>query len=158
VTAAGAWTRAMVTAVVVLAVDQAAKQLATNAVARGAREHVVLFLDFVNVRNTGVAFGALQGGGLIVGALVIVALAALLVFFARHATRPLTWLPVGLLLGGALGNALDRVRLGGVVDYLKVPNWPAFNLADVAITVGVVLLIIVIERAARDEDAAARPA
>lgn len=157
-TAAGAWTRALITAAIVLAADQAAKQLAIDAVARGAREDFFLFLDLVNVRNSGVAFGALQNGGIIVGVVVGLALIALLVFFSRHATRPMAWLPVGLLLGGALGNAVDRIRIGAVVDYLKLPNWPAFNLADVAITVGVVLLVIVIERTARDEDAAPSPA
>lgn len=155
---AGAWTRALMTAAVVLAADQVAKQLAVDAVARGAREDFFLFLDLVNVRNSGVAFGALQNGGIIVGIVVGLALIALLIFFSRHATRPLAWLPVGLLLGGALGNAVDRIRIGAVVDYLKLPNWPAFNLADVAITVGVILLVIVIERNARDEHAAPSPA
>ncbi len=156
-TATGAWVRALITAAVVLAADQLTKQLAIDAIARGTREDFFLFLDLVNVRNTGVAFGALQNGGLIVGAVVALALVALLAFFARNATRPLAWLPVGLLLGGALGNVIDRIRIGAVIDYLKVPNWPAFNLADVSITVGVILLVIVIERGAR-EDAAARPA
>ncbi len=157
-TAAGAWTRALITAAIVLSADQVTKQLAIDAVARGARENFFLFLDLVNVRNTGVAFGALQNGGIIVGVVVAIALVALLVFFARHATLPLAWLPVGLLLGGALGNAIDRMRIGAVIDFLKVPNWPAFNLADVAITVGVVLLVIVIERSSRDGDAAPSPA
>lgn len=157
-TASAAWLRVVLTAAVVLVADQVAKQLVINGVARGGREHLVLFVDLVNVRNSGVAFGALQNGGLLVGVVVAVALVALLVYFSRNATRPWAWLPVGMLLGGALGNAIDRVRIGAVVDYLKVPHWPAFNLADVAITVGVILLVVVIERAARDEDAAARPA
>lgn len=157
-TAAGGWVRAGVTAALVLAADQATKQWAISAVERGGREQLVWFVDLVNVRNTGVAFGALQDGGAIVGIVVGLALAALLVFFARHASRPLTWLPVGLLLGGALGNALDRIRIGAVIDYVKLPNWPAFNLADIAITVGVILLVVVIERAAREDDAARRSA
>lgn len=157
-TAAGGWARAGATAALVLAADQAAKQWAISAVERGGREELLWFVDLVNVRNTGVAFGALQGGGLIVGAVVTLALIALFVFFARHATQRLAWLPVGLLLGGAFGNALDRIRIGAVIDYVKVPNWPAFNLADVAITAGVILLVVVIERAAREDDAAGRPA
>lgn len=157
-TAAGGWARAGITAALVLAADQAAKQWAIDAVERGGREQLVWFVDLVNVRNSGVAFGALQGGGAIVGIVVGLALAALLVFFSRHATRPLAWLPVGLLLGGALGNALDRIRIGAVIDYIKLPSWPAFNLADIAITVGVVLLVVVIERAAREDDAARRRA
>jgi signal peptidase II len=82
-----------------------------------------------------------------------VALLALVLYFARHTAKPLMWLPVGLLLGGALGNIIDRVREGAVVDFLKIPMWPAFNLADVAITVGVLSLIYVLER--RQPDAAA---
>ncbi|MBJ7329386.1 MAG: signal peptidase II [Solirubrobacteraceae bacterium] len=154
---AAAWTRAALTAVVVLIADQVAKQLVIHGVTAGSREQLLLFVDLVNVRNSGVAFGALEGGGILVGVVVTVALIALLVFFSRHATQPLAWLPVGLLLGGALGNALDRIRIGAVVDYIKVPNWPAFNVADIAITVGVVLLVVVIERGAR-EDAAPSPA
>lgn len=156
-TAAGGWTRAALTAAVVVLIDQLAKLWAVDAVARGAREKLFLFVDLVNVRNTGVAFGQLQNGGVIVGLVVAVALIALLVFFSRNATRPMAWLPVGMLLGGAIGNAIDRVRLGAVVDYIKLPNWPAFNVADIAITVGVVLLVVVIERAARHEDAAPGP-
>lgn len=155
-TATGAWVRALVTAAIVLAVDQVTKLVAIDAVARGTREDFVLFLDLVNVRNTGVAFGALQGGGVIVGVVVGIALVALLAFFARNATQPMAWLPVGLLLGGALGNIIDRVRIGAVIDFLKLPNWPAFNVADVSITVGVVLLLIVIEREARADAAAGR--
>lgn len=148
-----AWGRALATAAAVVALDQVLKALAVDAVARGAREDFLLFIDLVNVRNSGVAFGALENGGAIVGVVVAAALVALLVFFSRQATQPLTWLPVGLLLGGALGNAIDRIRLGAVVDYLKVPNWPAFNLADCAITVGVLLLLIVIEKGARAGEA-----
>ncbi|MDQ3677580.1 MAG: signal peptidase II, partial [Actinomycetota bacterium] len=103
---------------------------------------------------TGVAFGQLQNGGVIVSVVIAIALAALLVFFARHAQRPLVWLPTGMLLGGALGNIVDRVREGAVIDYLKLPHWPAFNVADASITVGVVILLVVVERANRAADRA----
>ena len=81
--------------------------------------------------------------------LIAIALLALVVYFARHRAKPLIWLPVGLLLGGALGNIIDRIREGAVTDFLKIPAWPAFNLADVAITVGVLALIYVLERRER---------
>jgi signal peptidase II len=71
---------------------------------------------------------------------------ALLAYFARHARRRLMWLPTGMLLGGALGNIIDRVREGAVVDFVKLPYWPAFNLADVAITFGVIVLLFVMEK------------
>ena len=100
------------------------------------------------------AFGQLQDGGIIVSLVIALALGALLVYFARHASTPLIWLPTGMLLGGALGNIVDRVREGAVIDYLKLPHWPAFNVADAAITVGVVILLVVVERGERARDRA----
>ena len=70
----------------------------------------------------------------------------------RHADEPLLWLPTGLLLGGALGNLIDRVRGGAVTDFIKLPLWPPFNVADMAITFGVLALLYVLE--ARAEQAA----
>jgi signal peptidase II len=135
--------------VAVLLADQVVKTLVTGSLERGEVRDLVWFVDLVNTRNSGVAFGQLQNGGVIVTVVIALALAALLVFFARHARRPLVWLPTGLLLGGALGNIVDRVREGAVIDYLKVPHWPAFNVADASITVGVVILLLVIERGDR---------
>ena len=62
---------------------------------------------------------------------------ALVVYFATHLDKPLVWLPTGMLLGGALGNIIDRVRDGAVTDFIKLPGWPAFNVADISITFGV---------------------
>jgi lipoprotein signal peptidase len=104
-------------------------------------------LDLTNTRNTGVAFGALQGGGLVVGLLIGVSLGALLVYFLVKAGTPWLWLPVGLLFGGALGNLADRAREGAVVDFIDPIAWPAFNLADAAIVVGVLALLYVVEGA-----------
>ena len=75
----------------------------------------------------------------------LAALAALLVFFARHRDRPLVWLPTGLLIGGATGNLIDRVREAAVTDFIDFPAWPAFNVADMAITFGVLTLLYVLE-------------
>ena len=61
----------------------------------------------------------------------VAALGALLVFFVTHADRPLVWLPTGLLLGGAVGNLIDRLRDGAVTDFIELPAWPAFNVADI---------------------------
>jgi signal peptidase II len=134
-------------AVVVLALDQATKLVVDANIARGSSEDLVLGMRLVNVRNTGVAFSSLQGAGTLIGVVVAVALAALLLYFARNASRPLVWLPTGMLLGGAIGNVVDRIREGGVIDFMKVVDfWPAFNVADSAITVGVVLLLWVMER------------
>jgi signal peptidase II len=150
--ARGAWVRAAVVLVVVLAADQLVKALVMGSLARGEQRDVFAAVKLVNTRNTGVAFGQLQHGGAIVSAVIVLALAALLVFFARNAARPLVWLPTGMLLGGALGNIADRVREGAVVDFLKLPHWPAFNVADASITTGVVILLVVIERGDRAAD------
>jgi signal peptidase II len=135
---------------VVVAVDQGTKALATSLVDRGDRVEVLPFLAFENVRNRGVAFGL---GGDISAALIgamIVLLVGLLVFLAARAHGGwLVWLPAALLLGGALGNLADRVRDGAVTDFIDLPLWPTFNLADVAIVAGVVLLLIDVERPQR---------
>ncbi len=71
---------------------------------------------------------------------------ALIAFFITHIHRRLVWLPTGLLIGGAAGNLIDRIRLGAVTDFIKFPHWPAFNVADICVTVGVISLIYVLER------------
>jgi signal peptidase II len=142
VTAPRAWARAGILLVAVLAADQLTKVLVRSSLEVGERREVLPFLDLVRVNNDGIAFGFLGGGQALVVVAVAAALAGLLVFFALHADRPLVWVPTGLLLGGALGNVFDRVRDGAVTDFAKVPHWPAFNLADVAITAGVVALVL----------------
>jgi signal peptidase II len=139
----------IVLAVVVIA-DQVVKALIRHDVAVGEQHRVVGgVVKIVHVRNDGVAFGAFSGGGAIVVVLVVAALAALVYYFATHAQQRLVWLPTGLLLGGALGNILDRVFHGEVTDFIKLPHWPAFNVADVAITFGVVALLWAIEQGDR---------
>lgn len=152
--ARASWARAAAVLACILLADQAVKALVTSSLARGEEREVLAGIKLVNVRNSGVAFGQLQNGGVIVAAVIAVAVVALVVYFARHGTRPWMWLPTGLLLGGALGNIVDRLREGAVIDFVKLPYWPPFNVADSAITVGVVVLLFVIDR----DDGAARPA
>jgi signal peptidase II len=137
---------AVATAGVVVALDQATKQLAATNVARGDQVKVIPGLDFTNTRNTGVAFGALEGGGLIVAVLIGASLALLIGYFIANRDRPWLWLPVGMLLGGALGNLADRAREGAVIDFIDPIAWPAFNVADSCIVVGVLVLLWVVER------------
>jgi signal peptidase II len=129
--------------------DQVTKALVRSSLARGEEEPVLGFVKLVHVRNEGVAFGAFAGGGTIVAVLVAVAVVALLAYFASHAERPLVWIPTGMLLGGAMGNIIDRLRDGAVTDFVKLPAWPAFNVADISITLGVVVLLWVMERGDR---------
>ncbi len=140
------WSRAGAVMVCIVAVDQLVKALVTSSLQRGEERELVAGIKLVNVRNSGVAFGQLQDAGVIVAVLIALALAGLLVVVARHLRRRLIWLPAGLLLGGALGNVVDRVREGAVIDFVKLPYWPAFNVADASITIAVIALVIVMER------------
>jgi signal peptidase II len=141
--------RALVTAGVVVALDQATKALVKDEVLPG--DHVDLFpgLQLSNVRNTGVAFGALEGAGLAVAILIGLSLALLIGYFVVNRELPLLWLPVGMLVGGAAGNLIDRAREGAVVDFIDPVAWPAFNVADSCIVLGVLVLLFVVERGAR---------
>ena len=136
------------TVVCVLAADQLSKRAIEHSVIPGEERNVFPGLSFVNTRNRGVAFGFLPGSQAIVTILIGVAIAVLLTYFARHMDRPLIWLPTGMLLGGAIGNILDRVRHGSVTDFVKFPlGWPPFNLADASITLGIVILFLVADHA-----------
>lgn len=136
---------ALATAAAVVGVDQATKQLAASGIDRGDQVNVFFGLDLTNTRNTGVAFGALEGAGLAIAILIGLSLTALVVYFWLNREMPLLWLPVGLLLGGALGNLIDRAREGAVIDWIDPTFWPAFNVADACIVFGVLALLWVVE-------------
>jgi signal peptidase II len=136
---------AIATAGLVVALDQVTKQLVNSNIERGDSVNVFFGLDLTNTRNTGVAFGALEGGGLVVAILIGLSLALLVGYFLANRDMPLLWLPVGLLLGGALGNLADRAREGAVIDFINPVAWPAFNVADACIVIGVFLLLWVVE-------------
>jgi signal peptidase II len=137
------------TAGTVVALDQVTKQLADSGVARGDGVSVFPGLEITNTRNTGVAFGAFEGAGLLVAVLIGISLVLLLAYFWRHSDMPWLWLPVGMLLGGALGNLADRAREGAVIDFIDPVAWPAFNVADSCIVIGVFALLWVVERASK---------
>jgi signal peptidase II len=136
---------AIATAGLVVAIDQVTKQLVDANIDRGDSVNVFFGLDLTNTRNSGVAFGALEGGGLIVAILIGVSLTLLVAYFLVNRDMPWLWLPVGLLLGGALGNLADRAREGAVIDFIDPVGWPAFNLADTCIVIGVLALLWVVE-------------
>ena len=125
--------------------DQITKAIAVASLARGEDVNVFFGLDMTYVRNEGVAFGALSGGGPVLVAAIALALGGLLTYFVMHSEVRLLWLPVGLILGGALGNLADRAREGAVIDFIDPVAWPAFNLADAAIVLGVLGLLYVAE-------------
>jgi signal peptidase II len=140
---------AAATAAAVVGLDQITKALVRSGIPYGDRRDLIAGIDLVNVRNSGVAFGFLAGGGALLVVGTAVALLALVFFFTTHTGRSLIWLPTGLLLGGAIGNLIDRARDGSVTDFVKFPHFPAFNVADMAITFGVLALIVILERGPR---------
>lgn len=137
-----AWLRAGALCLVVIALDQAAKGAIEAHLVAGEHVRVLGPLDLTLSHNSGVAFGLASGGGVALVALTLAALAFVAALFARDPGRPWMWVAVGLLAGGALGNLIDRVRADAVTDFVDVLSWPPFNLADVAITLGVVVLAL----------------
>ena len=140
------WLRSGAVMALVIVLDQATKALVRSSVALGDHDGVLPGVEIVHVRNEGVAFSRFSGGGTVVAVIVGAALLALVAYFVTHLDKPLVWLPTGMLLGGALGNVIDRLRDGAVTDFIKLPGWPAFNVADIAITFGVLVLLYVTER------------
>lgn len=153
--------RAAALAIAILVVDQLTKRLIVASIEQGQVKTVLPFLDLVYVQNRGVAFSSFSGQPWVVGALVGVALIALAIWFARNRTIRYAWIAAGMLAGGAIGNILDRLTVGHVIDFLKPPSFPAFNVADSSIVVGMGVLILAMElehrRTARREQAASRP-
>lgn len=95
-----------------------------------------------NIKNTGAAFGILQNQTLLLTFISIFVIGLIVYYYDKVPTNKLIWLCVGLLLGGTVGNLIDRVRLGYVVDFLDFRIWPAFNIADSAVTIGAIGIII----------------
>jgi signal peptidase II len=147
--------RACAVAAVAVVADQLTKQLVRSSIALGASRHLLPgVVTLVHAQNSGIAFSLFTGSEVAVIIVAAVVVTVVLVFFARHREQRWLWLPCGLIVGGALGNLIDRLREGVVTDFIKLPDWPAFNLADASITVGVIALLWVVGRGG----AAARPA
>jgi signal peptidase II len=140
-----AYLRAGALLVAVLILDQLTKHAVVSGIAVGDSRKFLPGVKLVHVRNTGVAFGFFSEGGAVVLAFTFIALGVLLTYFVRRPTRPWLWVPTGLLIGGALGNLIDRLANGAVTDFIKPPLWPAFNVADMSLTCGVLALLWVLE-------------
>jgi signal peptidase II len=143
-----AWAFAGALCGLVFLADQAAKAAVEANLVLGEKVELLGPLELTLSHNEGVAFGLAGGGGVALILLAGLALAVIAYLFASNVTRPGMWVAVGLLAGGALGNLADRVRADAVTDYIDVASWPPFNLADVAITCGVVLLLLLYLREA----------
>jgi signal peptidase II len=140
-----AFVRAAAVAGVVVAIDQLTKAAIRSGIPVGETRRFFIGIQLVHVRNTGVAFSLFSGGGTLVLAFTLLALAVLAGYLARRPDRPWLWVPTGMLIGGAVGNLIDRLAHGAVTDFIKLPLWPAFNVSDMSITFGVLVLLWVLE-------------
>jgi signal peptidase II len=136
------WIGLAAIALAAIGADQLTKEFVTRRLGLGEEAEVIGPLSIHHVQNTGIAFGLFPSATVLVTAFTAVAVAWMLYFFARSGSRH-ALLPValGFLIGGSTSNLLDRLRLGHVTDFLDVRYWPAFNLADSFIVVGVLILL-----------------
>jgi signal peptidase II len=140
----GQWAAMLLVAFAAVAADQVTKAIVRSELVLGESVDVTSFFSIHNVRNTGIAFGLFPGAASPVTILTGIAVIWMIVYFARSGARhPALPVAFGFLLGGAMSNLVDRVRQGYVTDFLDPDYWPAFNLGDVFITVGVIILIAV---------------
>lgn len=130
-------------AAVVLAVDQATKALVRSHLEGGPVELPGGFVALEYARNTGAAFSLFPAGGPLLAALAAAISVGILLMYRRTAGGPLLLrIAPALVLGGALGNLLDRIRTGFVTDFIDLHWWPVFNLADSSVSIGVLLLLL----------------
>lgn len=142
--AAGAWQWAGLVAVAASAIvaDQVTKHVVTSTLALDESVHVAGPLSIHHVQNSGIAFGLFSSATAVVTVLTGVAIVWMVVFFARSGARhPVLPAALGLLIGGSLSNLVDRIRLHHVTDFIDLGWWPAFNLADSFIVIGVGILL-----------------
>lgn len=136
------WIALAAIAVAALVADQITKHVVTGSLALGDETKVVGPLTIHHVQNTGIAFGLFGGATAIVALLTSAAIVWMVVFFRRSGARhPLLPVAFGFLIGGSASNLIDRIRLGHVTDFLDLGFWPAFNLADSFIVLGVLVLL-----------------
>jgi signal peptidase II len=128
-----------------IAADQLTKLIVSSQLALDESLHVLGPFSIHHVQNSGIAFGLFANATALVTALTALAVGWMLVFFARSGARhPVLPVALGLLIGGSSSNLVDRIRLGHVTDFLDFRYWPAFNLADTFIVVGVGILFAAI--------------
>ena len=151
------WLALLAIALAAVAADQLTKHLVASELALDDGVHVVGPLWIRHVQNSGIAFGFFSQATAVVIVLTAIAVAWMLTFFARGGSRhPVLPVALGLVIGGSVSNLVDRVRLGYVTDFLDLRWWPAFNLADSFIVVGVLVLLGALVLAERDPGRARR--
>lgn len=143
---------AIITGLGVLALDQLTKRLVSSNMYLGESIPPEGWVRITYGVNTGAAFGLFQDHTLLLTVLSVFAIGFLVYFYRTHSQlHPLFRLALGLQLGGAFGNLIDRVRLGSVVDFIDIGPWPIFNVADSAVVIGVALLAFLVFRYSPDK-------
>lgn len=140
----------IISAAIVLVVDQWSKYFVFDILTKidGAQINILPFFNLVMVENRGVSFGMFNqiANGQIILSIVAIAITLILCYFMFTAKNKLPSMALGLIIGGAIGNTIDRIRVGAVADFLDFYfgnyHWPAFNIADSAVFVGVVILLV----------------
>ena len=141
-----AWGLAGALCALVVVLDQVVKALIESDLVPGEKVDVLGPLGLTLAHNQGVAFGLASGSDAPLIVFAVLALGFVGLLLARNPGTPGMWIAVGLVAGGALGNLIDRVRAGEVTDYVEIGSWPPFNLADVAITAGVLAFAVIFLR------------
>ena len=140
---ASQWAGLGAVVIAAIAADQLTKLIVSSQLTLDEALHVVGPFSIHHVQNSGIAFGLFASATPVVTALTAIAVCWMLVFFARSGARhPVLPVALGLLIGGSTSNLIDRIRLGHVTDFLDLRYWPAFNLADSFIVVGVGILFV----------------
>ena len=153
------WLSLGAVALAAIAADQLTKAIVSSQLALDDSVHVIGPFSIHHVQNSGIAFGLFASATSLVILLTGIAVAWMLYFFSRSGARhPVLPVALGLVIGGSVSNLVDRVRLGHVTDFLDLKFWPAFNLADSFITVGVAILLLALMAADRSRPARAREA
>lgn len=158
------WLGLLAVSAAAVAGDQLTKHVVRSDLRVDESVRVLGPLTIHRVQNSGIAFGLFSSATIVVTVLTAVAVGWMVVFFARSGSRhPVIPAALGLLIGGSLSNLVDRIRLGHVTDFLDLGWWPAFNLADSFICIGVAILLAALvvadrrpKQVARHLDVAAR--
>jgi len=144
------WAGLLAVALAAMAGDQLTKLVVRTHLRLDESIHVVGPLSIHRVQNSGIAFGLFSSATPVVTVLTAIAVGWMVVFFARSGARhPVLPTALGLLIGGSVSNLADRVRLGHVTDFIDFGWWPAFNLADTFIVIGVAMLLLALTSADR---------
>lgn len=133
----------VLTAVLVILVDQASKSLVKSNLILGQSIELipkVLFLTYA--QNTGAGFGLFKDMGSLLIWIAVLVVGAIMYYYDNLPKKRYVWAGTALVFGGAIGNAISRILESYVVDFIDLGFWPVFNLADTALTIGVVLLIV----------------